>query len=112
MSDLTVKGKVHTVFPVETKSNFSFRMLWLQTEHESQYPQLVEIQFPKEKGDLLNNVSEGDIVEVSFNLRGRQWNDKVFNTVSGWRLNKISSGAPATHTPAPVGGQDDTQLPF
>lgn len=107
MSDLKVTGKVHTVFPVETKNNFSFRMLWLTTEYESQYPQLVEIQFPKEKGDLLNSIHADDIVEVSFNLRGRQWNDKVFNTISGWRINKVGVSQPNT-PPA----QDVQPLPF
>lgn len=105
-----VKGKVHTVFPVETKGNFSFRVLWLTTEYESQYPQLIELQFPQQKTDLLNNIKEGDIIEVGYNLRGRQWNDKVFNTLSGWKVNKVNDIS-TTANQVPVSNQPDS-VPF
>lgn len=113
---LQVTGKVKTVFPTETKGNFSFRILWLTAEHETQYPQTLEIQFPKEKGDLLNGLNEGDIVTVDFNLRGRVWNngneDKVFNTVSGWKLSKNNTAQPAAYSDKSPQNDTPENLPF
>lgn len=96
MSDLRVTGTVKQVFPTETKGTFTFRMLWLTIDPTSQYPQTIEIQFAQAKTSLLDGVNAGDEISVDFNLRGRSWlspqqEEKVFNTVQGWRVTKAAT---------------------
>ena len=82
--------------------------------------------------ETLNNVSEGEIVKVGINIRGREWTNpqgevKYFNSISGWRLEKVSGEntkteapqpdtfqppAPATSTDPFEDEQDDQELPF
>jgi hypothetical protein len=55
-----------------------------------------------------------DVVEVNYNLRGREWNSpegvtKYFNTVEAWSINLSSE--PVQTTPAPTNENDD-DLPF
>lgn len=119
MSNLTVEGRVKQVFPAETRGTFTFRVLWLVIDEGSQYPQTIEVQFAQAKAALLDNVNEGDTVTVHFNLRGREWTKdnktSVFNTVSGWKLDKtaVASIPPQMSTVVEGNGaQDLDSLPF
>jgi hypothetical protein len=123
MSELKVTGIVKQVFPTERKGTFSYRMLWLTIDHTGQYPQTIEVQFAQNKAALLDNINAGDEITVDFNLRGRSWvsptnEEKVFVTITGWRLTKGASAQPAPtqsgtfdpNMPVPGGAKDD--LPF
>jgi translation initiation factor IF-3 len=49
--------------------------------------------------DLLQNVKEGESVKIGINIRGREWTNpqgevKYFNSITGWRLEKVSGDAP------------------
>ena len=65
---------------------------------DDQYPQMIMIEFVQDKCDLLDSYNVGDNVKVSINLRGRLWTDpkgvdKYFNSVQGWRVEKIEENA-------------------
>ena len=49
----------------------------------------------------------GDEVEVEFSIRGKEYNGRIYNSLSHWRCDKVGSGTPAPQE-EPVG--DD--LPF
>ena len=97
MSELKVTGKVIAIKPAqEVSDKFKKRDIWIETQE--QYPQTLEFQFVQDKVDVLNNYAKDDVVEISFNLRGRGWrNDKgeakVFNTLQGWKINKAEQQA-------------------
>ena len=115
-------GEVQT-FP----SGFQKREMVVVTEE--QYPQPISIEFLKEKGDLLNQLKEGEKVKVSINIGGREWTSpqgevKYFNSITGWKVEKVdSNGGPeptqatASSTTAPAAGsnvfeEDEDDLPF
>lgn len=116
---MQITGKVKQVFPTETKGNFTFRVLWLATELESQYPQILEIQAAGNKVSILDGLNEGDEVTCHLNLRGREWSNngttKVFNTIQAWRIDKGTANAPNAQAPSaqplPL-PTEDSQLPF
>ena len=102
------------------------------TDASSMYPQDIMFQSTQDKCSLLDNVQVNDQVEVSFNLRGREWTSptgevKYFNTLEAWRIDKVGAngsampqGGPAamsldpiaaTATQAIVESADD-DLPF
>ena len=65
------------------------------------------IEFVQDKSDLLNNVAVGENVKVSINLGGREWvnpqgETKYFNSIKGWRIEKIQSEAPTAQQMPPM----------
>lgn len=78
--------------PVTEK--FTKREFVIQDE-ASQYPQLILFQLTQDKCALLDSCMEGEQIDVSFNLRGREWTSpqgetKYFNTLEAWRIEKVS----------------------
>jgi hypothetical protein len=74
----------------------------------SMYPQDIMFQSVQDKCSMLDGYSEGENVEVSFNLRGREWTSpqgevKYFNTLDAWRIEKVGQGMPQ-------GGPSDMNL--
>ena len=110
---MQITGQVKKIHPVESvgSNGFQKRKIWLETDKESKYPQLIEVECAGQKVGLADDLKEGDIVELEVNLNGRQWNDKVFNTISVWKATvKSSQSAPVATQPAPA--SDDSTLPF
>lgn len=102
--------------PIQVKDTFVKRDLVLETAGD--YPQLVLIQFVQDRCDLLDKYAAGQEVTVGFDLRGREWNDKVFTNLQGWKINAANTTAPApsaTAAPEPKafsGDKSKDDLPF
>lgn len=47
----------------------------------------------------------GDQVEVEFNIRGKEYNGRIYNNLSHWRCDKVSTGEPAAQG-------EESDLPF
>lgn len=113
---MEVVGKVKAVLEQQTfGSGFTKREVVITTEE--QYPQHLLIEFVQDKVGLLSSLSEGEKVKVSINLRGREWQApdgtiKYFNSIQGWRLDKVGEEAPTQDAPPPsfedLGGTDFT----
>lgn len=86
---------------------------------ESQYPQDIEFQLTQDKCDYLDQYRIGEKIDVSFNLRGREWNSpsgetKYFNTLEAWKIERVGAIAQGS-TPPPVAVSqeiEDDGLPF
>ena len=128
---MELQGTIKKIGETQTfASGFQKRDLVLLTEE--QYPQPIQIDFLSDKIDLLNNVSEGESVKIGINIRGKEWTNpqgevKYFNSITGWRIEKVSgentnTEAPQPNTfekPAPITNDnpfgdegDDGTLPF
>jgi hypothetical protein len=83
---------------VQVSEKFSKRE-FVVTDTSSMYPQDIIFQATQDKCSMLDMVQQGDQVEVSFNLRGREWTSpqgevKYFNTLEAWRIEKVGATAP------------------
>jgi hypothetical protein len=108
---------------VQVSEKFKKRDLVI-TDTSSTYPQDILFQLTQDKVDILDAFMEGQTLEVSFNLRGREWTSpqgevKYFNTLEAWRI-ELPTGTPAAK-PAPqaapqaaplVAAEGDDDLPF
>ena len=135
MSNLTFKGIItHIGATQQVSEKFKKREIWIQDE--SQYPQTVCFEFHQDKTDILDVYTEGQIVTIYFNLRGREWANaqgekKVFNTLQAWKIEAeagntvknapapepepvqwMGAGTPAAAPIAPAASTDDEDLPF
>ncbi|MDZ4750642.1 MAG: DUF3127 domain-containing protein [Flavobacteriales bacterium] len=110
--ELTGKMKVigeEKSFP----SGFTKREFVITTEE--QYPNDVQFELLKEKGSLLESYKVGDRVLVSFDVRGREWQGKYFNSLVAWKLQAAGSAvAESAPQPAPAsfGEPEPDDLPF
>ncbi|MEC4050203.1 DUF3127 domain-containing protein [Flavobacterium sp. SUN046] len=95
---MEVSGKVK-VINAEQQVSASFKKRELVVTTDEQYPQHILIEFTQDKCDLLNNYTTGEPVKVSINIRGREWvspqgETKYFNSIQGWRIEKLQAAAP------------------
>lgn len=80
-------------------SGFTKREFVITTEE--QYPNDIAFELLKEKGELIKKYNEGDRIKVSFDIRGREWQGKYFNSLVAWRIDaadaiqQAPSAAPA-----------------
>ncbi len=95
-----ITGTIKVLNPtVQVSEKFSKREFVL-TENLSQYPQDILFQAVQDRCALLDGMNVGEQVEVSFNLRGREWTSpqgevKYFNSLDAWRIEKVGQGMPA-----------------
>jgi len=88
------KGEVVFITPTTSVSDkFKKREVTLKSQDE--YPQYVTFQLTQDKCDLANNLKTGEVVEVSYNLRGRRWEAqdgtiKYVNSIEAWTMSLSS----------------------
>jgi len=105
MENITVKGRVRMVDSIKEIGTNGFKKRDIVVTTEEQYPQHISIQFVQEKVNLLDNIKTGDEVRISVNLRGREWVNPqgetvYFNTIQGWKIEKLVAENPAMHNVA------------
>lgn len=106
---MEVTGRIKMIGATQDVSA-SFKKRELVVTTEEQYPQHIMIEFTQARVDDLNMFQVGEQVKVSINLRGREWvnpqgETKYFNSIQGWRIEKVMAQAPAQaqYAPAPQG---------
>ncbi|BCY28082.1 DUF3127 domain-containing protein [Flavobacterium okayamense] len=100
---MEVLGRVKMIGNVQQVSA-TFKKREMVVTTEEQYPQHIMIEFTQDKTDLLNQYNVGEQVRVSINLRGREWTNpqgetKYFNSIQGWRIERIQAEAPSNQMP-------------
>jgi len=89
-------GYIYRIGDTEKVSEkFTKRNFVLEIDRGSPYPQFIEFQVTQNKCSILDKISVGQKVDVSYNLRGRIWNDgpdgaRVYNTLEAWKIEQIA----------------------
>ena len=125
---MDVSGKIKLINETKEYGNNGFRKREVVITTEEQYPQDLLIEFIQDKCDILNSYNVGDNAKIDINLRGREWESpqgeiKYFNSIQGWRIEKISVDDENSSIPpvAPldsfgenedVGKEEPDDLPF
>lgn len=98
-------------------SGFTKREFVITTEE--QYPNDIQFELLKEKGSLITAYKQGDRVKVLFDIRGREWQGKYFNSLVAWKLETADASAGGNTPPPPPppveaynGPAEDDDLPF
>lgn len=105
---MEVSGRIKMIDETKAFGANGFRKREMVVTTDEQYPQHIMIEFTQDKCDLLNNYAVGEPVKVSINLRGREWvnpqgETKYFNSIQGWRIEKMQPEAPQGYQHAPQG---------
>lgn len=119
-----LKGTIKRIYDTQTfPSGFTKREFVITTSEN--YPQEIKLEFVKEKVSLLDKYQEGDSVEVGFDVRGNEYNDKYYVNLAAWKIKSLDADAkpeasrnePSAHaaaTPIPALDEDegDGGIPF
>ena len=102
---MELQGIIKMIDETKTYGTNGFRKREMVLTTEEQYPQHIMIEFIQDKTDLLNNFEPGQQVKISINIRGREWINpqgevKYFNSINGWRIEKIESAQDLPPLPA------------
>lgn len=103
---MEVTGRVKVINPTQQVSA-TFKKREIVVTTEEQYPQHIIMDFVQDKTDLLDQYKAGEMVKVSVNLRGREWvspqgETKYFNTIQGWKIERLQPEAPVTGQMPPM----------
>ena len=82
-------------------SGFSKREFVVTTAHDK-YPQDLKFEIVKDKCQLLDSFEAGQEVQVSFDIRGNEYNGKYFVNLSCWKI-QAANGAPESSSRPPQG---------
>jgi hypothetical protein len=108
---MKVSGKVHFIGQTKVISDkYQSRDLVIKTDDK--YPQTIPFQLSQDKVNLADNLRIGDSVEVSINIRGREWKSptgevKYFATLDVWSIQYDNANTEAPVTSSPFADEDD-----
>jgi|SRR5690625_2617948 len=87
-----LSGTIKLILDTQTfQSGFSKREFVVTTE--GKYPQDIKFECLQDKIELLDSVKENQAVKVSFDIRGREYNDRYFVNLVAWRIDPIVGGS-------------------
>ncbi|SUI98123.1 Domain of uncharacterised function (DUF3127) [Sphingobacterium spiritivorum] len=125
---MEIRGKVHEVGATQqVTESFKKRDIIVAYAENPQFVEYIRFEATQDRTSIFDNLTIGEEIEISFNLRGRPWTNKegittYFNSLVAWRVTKLagsSAAAPApgyADMPAPVdissSGDDNDDLPF
>ncbi|MBO7143294.1 MAG: DUF3127 domain-containing protein [Salinivirgaceae bacterium] len=106
-------GKLEEVRPaIQRTATFTVREFVLEVENQrnAQWNDHILFQVSNNNVGLLDSFSIGQMIKVTFDIQGRRWTgqdgtQRVFNTLSAWRLESAENAqaaAPTQPTAAPT----------
>ena len=108
---LEVTGRLAVKYDTQqVKESFKKREFVVELSEEingNVYTNYAKMQLVQTKCEILDRFNEGDLIKVSFNLKGNKWerDGKVsyITNLDAWRVeNAASAGAPNMAPPAPA----------
>ncbi len=101
---MDISGKIKLINEIKEYGSNGFRKREVVITTEEQYPQDLLVEFVQDKCEILNSFQVGQSVKIDINLRGREWESpqgeiKYFNSIQGWRVEKLFSEDQNTDIP-------------
>ncbi|SFT69435.1 protein of unknown function [Lishizhenia tianjinensis] len=120
----TLSGTVKVKNETQQISEKFKKREFVVTDASGNYPQDISFQLTQERVTQMDDVNQGDMVNVSFFIRGREWTSpagevRYFNSLDVWKVEKMGAGAPAPNgepasasSPETFVEEGDDDLPF
>ena len=115
----TLKGELKVINDTEQISDSFKKREFVVIDASGQYAQTILFQSVQDRCEILDNFKLGDMVEVSFNLRGREWTNpkdnsvRFFNSLDAWKVERATIEAEAEPTASQMGDDSDgNALPY
>ena len=111
---MNISGKIKLIGETKEYGSNGFRKRELVITTQEQYPQNILVDFIQDKCEILNSYQPEDLVKIDINIRGREWTNKenevkYFNSIQGWRIEKIEESYDAQLPPLPTKDELNTE---
>ncbi len=84
---MNIEGTVKLVTaPEQVSEKLTKQLLIVEYAENPQYVETISFEAINDKCKLIENLQPGQSVNVHFNLNGREYNGKYFNTLSVWKV--------------------------
>lgn len=117
LMSMELVGKVKLIRDEQTfASGFTKREFVVTTEEK--YPQDIQFELLKENGNLITSYRPGDRIKVFFDIRGREYQGKYYNSLVSWKIegqggeNSQQSAPPMPPPMPPTAADMEDDLPF
>lgn len=113
---MKISGKIIEINETQQVSeNFKKRFFIVEYKENPQYPQYLQFELIKERCGIIDDFEAGQMVEVNFNLIGREWKDKdgkkkYFNSLQAWKIEEEEDSENSGD--GNFAGSDDDDTPF
>ena len=93
---MEIEAIIQTIKDTEYRGakGFAVRELIAVIGYGDKYPQTVKFEVLGDKTALLDDYREGQKVTIHFDIRGREWQDKVFNSLNIWKITSDEENTP------------------
>ena len=81
-----LKGTIKQIGELQTFASGFQKREFVVTDENDRYPQDVKFEAVKERANALDNLREGDDVQVSFDVRGNEYNGKYYVNLVAWKI--------------------------
>ena len=92
MATYTLNGVVKVIMDEQTFGSGFAKREFVVTTKEDKYPQDIKFEAVKDRMAILNGVTPGDEVTVTFDLRGNEYKDRYYVNLVAWKLEKSREG--------------------
>jgi hypothetical protein len=104
-------GKIKLINETQSfPSGFSKREFVVTTGNDK-YPQDLKFEVVKDKCALLDSFEAGQDVQVSFDIRGNEYNGKYYVNLSCWKIQAADGSAEPTRSSKPAARSQGTASP-
>ncbi len=99
---LTIKGKLIKILNAESgvaRAGNSWKKQEFVIETNDQFPKKICFTLFNDKVALLKGFSEGEDLEVSFDVDSREYNNKWFHNINAWKIERTGQHAGGDNLP-------------
>ena len=86
-----LSGTVKHILELQTFSSGFTKREFVVEVPDGNYPQMIKFETVKDKTKLLDDLSVGDDVQVTFDIRGNEYKDRFYVNLSAWKVTKGGS---------------------
>lgn len=95
--ELKIQGSIIKIDETQTfDSGFQKREFVIKTDDK--YPQEIKFELLKDKCDIIDSYVMGQTIDVTFNIRGSEYNNKHYVQLQAWKIQPVNG---SVTTPSP-----------
>ncbi len=84
-------GTIKAIQPTQTFNSGFTKRECIVCDDDGRYPNDIKFVFVKDNCAVLDRFAEKDRVRVTFSIRGNYWQDRLFNDLQAFKIEKLDT---------------------
>lgn len=94
MGMFELSGKIKLIESTQTFNSGFTKREFVITTNDSKYPQDIKFEVVKDRCEQLDQYSQGQDVQVNFDVRGNEYNGRHYVNLNCWKIQSAGGAAP------------------